>query len=182
MAKDKRNFKTKAHLACSKSDSQVSMNYIIFEDNNLVATDGTVMLVQHLAGHGFTHGEIDHLEGKAVHRETFQEILRYNTIKVTEKGIEASKGKTKVIFPLETLGRQCEHKFVNYKAVVPDPLDTIEVDSIGFDLNILVKVKDLTLNNSGNVKFNLFGKHRACIAHGIGCDEQILIMPIKTGL
>lgn len=180
MAKTRRNFKTKAHLACSKSEAQVSMNYIIFEDNNLVAVDGHIILVQSLYGHGFTSEEVDILEGKALHRETFQEVLRYDTIKVTDKGIEANKGKTNVIFPLETLQQQCDYNYVNYKSLVPDLSNVTDLTSIGFDLNILSRIKDLTLNPDSKVEFNFFGKHKVCVINGVGCDENIIIMPIKV--
>lgn len=179
MAKTKRNFKTKAHLACSKSEAQVSMNYIIFEDGNLVATDSHIILVQHLAGHGFTHEEIDHLEGKALHRDTFQEILRYDTIEVGPTGIKCKKGRTKVVFPLETLEEQCDYSFVNYKVCLPDLSYMSETDNIGFDLNILSRIKDLTLNAKGQVAFNFQSNVKACLIHGIGCDESIIVMPVK---
>lgn len=180
MAKTKRNFKTKAYLACSKDTSQVAMNYIIFEDGNLVAMDGHILLLQHLTGHGFSQDEVDLMEGKALHRETFQEILRYDTIKVTERGIEANKGKTNVIFTLQTLEEQCDHRYPNYKSVVPDSSNVTEVESIGFDLNILSRIKDLTLNAESKVVFNFSGKLNCCVINGIGCDENILVMPIKV--
>lgn len=177
----KRNFKTKAHLACSKSDAQVSMNYVIFEDGNLVAIDGNIILIQSLLGHGFTQQEIDLLEGKALHRDIFKEIIRYDTIKVTEKGIEAKRGIAEVVYALETLEQQCDYHFVSYKPILPDLSNIVEVDSIGFDIKLLSRVKDLTLNPKGHIEFNFFGKRKICMIHGVGCDEKILIMPLKIG-
>ena len=179
MAKDKRNFKRPLHEACSKIETQPSMNYLIFEDGNIVATDAHVILIQSLYGHGFTESEIDQLEGKAIHREVFKDILRYDHIEVVDGSIVAKKGKIKVNIKLETLQEQEGDAYVNYKSLIDSASNTcnVEVPIIGFDLNLLARIAKLTLNDLGQVEFNFKGQGKACIVSGIGCDEQFLVMP-----
>jgi len=179
MATFKRNFKTQAHLATSKSNAQAPMNYIIFEDGNIVAINRHIILVQPLTGHGFSEEEIDCLEGKALHRDAFQEILRYDSIKVGTTGITCLKGKVKVVFPLETLKEQGVDRFPEYKCLIPDNNNPQELDTINLDLSILSMVTKLTLNIKGRVSFTFYGRLRGCVLCGLDVDETILVIPCE---
>jgi len=177
MKKNKRNFKSKLHLASSKDDLRETMQKIIFENGYVITTDAHVLVKQKLSAHGFSEEEVKHLEGKSLNRETFAEILRYDWIEVIEGFIIAVKGKIKVQFELDLKG-----SYPRYEQIIPTEGNECEINEIGFDLNLMKLVNDVTLSDSGLMKTKFYGKNKPIILSGTEFkegEELILLMPIN---
>lgn len=170
----KRNFKSKLHLACANDPLRPALNHISFQDGKAVCTDSHILVAQDLHLHGFTLDERPHMEGKFLHRDTFKELLRAETIEATAEGFRCSlKGSEYVIKYTDV-----DFKFPNWQAVIPREKEALT--EIGLAPTILAKLKELTLSENGNVVFDFHGNNRAVLIHGVGLtleQETILIMP-----
>ncbi|SOC79844.1 hypothetical protein SAMN06296241_1382 [Salinimicrobium sediminis] len=86
MAKDKFNFISKLHLAASDDDMRPVMNCIHFIDGYAYVSNSYIVVKQNLEYSGVL--DHDFLNGKSIHKDSFKEILGYQTATATEDGIE----------------------------------------------------------------------------------------------
>lgn len=183
----KKNFKRKLNLACSKSESSLAMQYIYFYGGMAVVCNTHVLIKQCLKLHDFKDKEIELLEGKSLHKDSFVELLRYDYISVEgteeEAYIQATKGKVKVKFPLNIAANQ-DDRMPDYEAVIPNYNDRGSNEIFGLDLNFVGLLADLTMDKDKKVKFQFSGHNeKALLATGasIGLEQELLlIMPIRV--
>lgn len=178
MAKFKKNFISKVYLACGKDELRTQLNYVIFEEGCLVATNAHVLVKQKLELHGFDEEEIKLLEGKKLHYETVKEIMRYDIVSVKEGKFVCHKGNVKGEFELLD-----KDNYPNYKAVIPSG-EGEDLSEIGFNLSYMNDIKNLMLDpaGTGNVVMKIFGSNKAILMRSYGLsfsEETLLIMPTR---
>jgi hypothetical protein len=96
MAKEKLNFKSKLHLACSDDELRPLMGCIHFKNEYAYASNGYVCIKQALHYHDIITPEL--LEGKSIHRDNFKAILSFETATANEDGIGCIDADGRVAF------------------------------------------------------------------------------------
>lgn len=184
---EKKNFVTPIHLFCGGDDLRPSMMRVLFEDGKAVATDAHMLIRQALTCHGFTPEEIAFMEGKQVSGKTIKEIMRYDHVTVDKSGFNCTKGDIQATFPFV----EYEEKYPNYKPII-EKIDIGHVEpvtEIGFNLNLLERIKKVALSSSSyagtrTATFEFYGASKAMLvttAEKGYEDEMILIMPVMLG-
>jgi hypothetical protein len=96
MTKEKLNFKSKLHLACTDDDLRPIFGCVHFKDGFAYVANGYVLVKQSLNYHGIINPEL--LEGKSIHRDNFKAILTFETATANEDGIECRDADGRVAF------------------------------------------------------------------------------------
>lgn len=175
MKNSTKNFKTDLSIACSNDELRPVLQHIIFEDGYVVCTDAHILVKQKLSLHNFNPDEIEQMNGKAIHKDTFKEIFKYDMVIVQDGQFVCTKKNVVAKFELKVL----EDKYPNYNAVFPE--NAKEVDEIGFDIKIMTKISKISLSDFGSMRISFYGKERAMLLRGAGLDsneEKILLMPV----
>ena len=132
----------KLHEVASKDSLRTDLQHIIIEGGNFVVIDLHMLLIQPLKYHDFDDTEIGMLEGYCIHRDTFKELLKYDTHVVDDFGvITASKKGVEVHFELKKTSEQ-DWKYPRYKSVLPDGSSFEPKGSIGLDPVKLQKLSE----------------------------------------
>ena len=87
MKKDRFNFKAQLHRACAKDDLRSVMCYIHFKDGYAYATDSRVLVRSCLQEHCRVI-DAANLNGHALHRDSFAQIIKYSYAQATEGGVK----------------------------------------------------------------------------------------------
>jgi len=129
MYSSKENFVTPLHLACSKNElTRPIMNYVHFKNGFAYASDGYVLVKQSLDDYCQV-ADKENLNGKMLHRDAFQRILKADKVTATESGVlcEFHKEKSTQHFNYG----DCESKLPDFEMVMPKIEDRKEVSKIG---------------------------------------------------
>lgn len=176
----KRNFDKKLSLMCGNDDLRPIFDYLIFDKGYIIATDGYILFRQSLKLYNFEDHEISIMNGKAIHKKVFDEILRYDIVSVQENNFVCSKGKIVAKFEMTNLAA-LELKFPNYEPLLNEAINSKgEINEIGLNINLLSKIKSVTKAENGVVRFKFYQKNRAVLINGIELsydEEIILLMP-----
>lgn len=178
MKVQKHNFKTALHLACAKDAAHPAWQQVVFQNGKAVATDAHVVVAQSLSAHGFSEAEIEKLNGWAIQRDVFAQIVKFDRIEIGYGEIVAHKGVTTATFKMVRDGEV--GKFPNWQAVLPDGNNTVEIAKTGFSLAIMERIAKITLADDKTVSIRFFGEGRIMLLCGNGVsleDEVIGLMP-----
>lgn len=103
MKKDRFNFKAQLHRACAKDDLHPVMCYIHFKDGYAYATDSKVLVRSRLWEHCSVI-DAANLNGHALHRDSFAQIIKYSNAQATEGGVKCwDSGGKEAFFPYADL-------------------------------------------------------------------------------
>lgn len=94
--KQKRNFKTPLHLACSSDELRPVFGFVFFENGYAYATNGHIAIKQSLEYCDVVNCQ--ELNNHAIHSSAFAQIIKYPMAVATQEGIECSDQKVKVLF------------------------------------------------------------------------------------
>lgn len=94
--KQKRNFKTPLHLACSSDELRPVLGFVFFENGYAYATNGYIGIKQSLEYCDVVNCQ--ELNNHAIHRSAFAKIIKYPMAVATKEGIECSDRNIKVLF------------------------------------------------------------------------------------
>lgn len=152
----KRNFKLKMHLACGKDDLRPIMQHVFFTNGYMIATDAHVLIKAKTSVFtDFSEDEIQHLEGKFVHRDTFAKLLKVKMIEVDESGFKDLATKDLYNFSVP------QGKYPNVESVMPG-INTKEIDCIGLlpnNINPLFKI--MSTSDFSTLRLSFFEKNKA---------------------
>lgn len=83
----------KMHLACGNDEFHTVLNYVYFSEGYAYASDSHVLVKNKISEiSNFDEKEIKLLDGMIIHNKSFKELLKYDTVKVTEDGFDCVKG------------------------------------------------------------------------------------------
>lgn len=173
-----KNFRTKLSLVCSSDDLRPVLQNIYFNDGYAVATDCHVIVKQSLKEHAFTEDEIKIMNGKFIHKQVFNEIFRFDVVKVTEDGFNCIKKQVKVLISFS----EVDGKYPISDKIFDNLKESLDVDEIGMNGNLIKTINDVSLSYMKTYKFKFFGKDKGIkvIANDlIDSAEQIILMPVK---
>lgn len=90
MKSKKDNFVNKMHLLCDNDDYRPWVNAIHFKGGFMYASNGYVLLrvsleLQNVRNH-------EKLDGKAIHYQSFRDILKYQLVNCTDEGVLCTNG------------------------------------------------------------------------------------------
>ena len=93
------NKQVQMHLACATDPFRPATQHIWFRGGFAYATDTHILVRNRIEEiSNLTGPEIDLLDGKAIHADVYREILKYNTITVTDDGIECTHANFKAFY------------------------------------------------------------------------------------
>lgn len=134
---------------------------------------------QHLSLHDFTPEEIEKMEGKAIHRDVFKEVKRFDIVTVEDGHLICAKNNVVCKFRMEELD-ELGMKFPNYKAVIPEIDKTEKLSEIELSLVLLEKARKITMGAESGVRFRFYGASKAVLLRGtnlLWSEEIIILMP-----
>jgi len=171
-SKNKLNFTSQLHLACADDNLRPVMCCVCFKDGWAYASDGHILIKQSLELHSIINPE--KLEGKAIHKESFKQILAYNIAEVHDDYILCVDEGRKAEFLFSKVG-----DFPNYEAVIPVG-DLEGTTFIGIN-HKYVNIAGKVLHGSEygmRMKFRGYNKAIILTTEGYREEQLAIIMPI----
>lgn len=173
-------FKSKLHLVCAKDPLRPSMQHIHFIEGKAVATDAHILIEQSLTLNEF-HVLVDlkKFDGKALHKNVFKELQKYDILSVDDEGIVVIKEGFKAKF----MWAENPGTFPNYKNVLPNSPQ--EIKRICLNPNLAYKLSQAMICRDAampNLIYSFHGEHKAIsvTTKYIGVElQQGIIMPIN---
>jgi len=177
--KQKFNFNTKIHLACSDHMLRPSLNYVYFINGFMYASDAHILVKQSLKLHDIF--ESDFLNGKSINKNTYANILKYQFANATENGIECSMRDNKdvVLFKYS----ENEMTMPDFESVLNFEYESLSGIKFSMEFNC-IKFKRLISSMylpKGNIIMTFNGENKAVKITAGGVDENLqvaLLMPI----
>jgi len=169
-------FKKDISIICSHDEMRDNLQYVLFKDGYLWATNAHVMIKQHLSLHDFTEEEIKIMDGKCIHGSAFKLMKKFDIIEATEKGL-LCKGDYKVLFEY---GSEDIVFPVGFQKVMDFSESKIQIDEIGVNYDYINRIKKVSMSETKQFKMEFFGKNKNIkvtpneINEGL---EVFLIMP-----
>lgn len=168
MSKDKRNFRIKMNMVCGNDDLRPIMQHVYFENGFMVATDARVLIkaaVMHFSD--FDQSEVEILNGKLIHKNTFKKILSIPMIAITEEGIVDMATNDVYKFSM------CNGKYPNFEAVIPKVVG--EISEIGITPAVASKLfKVLSTQDIYSLKMSFEAANRGITLKSTGEIEGAL--------
>lgn len=122
---EKQNFISDLHLACAKDKLRKSLQCVHFLNGYAYASDGIILIKQSLEiNNGIPNYEM--LENKSIHKDSFNEIRKFDIVVVNEDGFDCTKGGRKAFFPFTDLEGEV---IPDFDAVIPQQV--VELSEIG---------------------------------------------------
>lgn len=178
MAKTRTNFDKglRMDFACAKDMLRPAITCIHFKDGYAYATDGYVLVKNFLLEcTTIPEDQIEKLNGKNLYRESYKEILKYDTIKVSEDGIEATRNGEKSFFYFSDMDG-CTYP--DAEGVIQNALNSpsVPMNQIGLNTENLIKLNK-ALHGSNACKYQFTGEYRPIILQSVEGASIGIIMP-----
>lgn len=174
---DKKNFTTKLHQCCSDSKKELRPYALAvhFKNGYAYATDGTILIKSALEYHSIIKPEF--LEGKALHRDNFKEIMKFDIAECCEDGISCRSEDGQVAF----------YEYFDMQGTVAPDFDKIiptdmtgakSIFQIGIDPDRMGKLTSSMFSDTGTFRLTFSGQLKAIVVDVIGYDKQVgILMP-----
>lgn len=177
MAKSRVNFNKglRMDLACAEDGLRPIMNCVHFKDGYAYASDGHILVKNFLSEcTSIPEEQIEKLDGKNLHRESYKELLKYDVIEISDEGIEATKNGEKSFFYFSNV----DGVYPNAEKVVQDALNTstVAMNQVGLNTGYLIKLNK-ALHGSNVCKYQFKGEGRGVILQSVESVSIGLIMP-----
>ena len=171
----------KLQNVCHQDLHRETLNYILFEEGNAIATNGYILVICPVSEISNLSGEdIEKLNGHLIHRTSYEKLIKLQTItEISENQIVAVEKKTGFVmnFPILKNGEnENSIKFVNYKAVI----DNIRKEEVTEEIAINA-TQLFTLVSSVNKTCPILKPNGSFAIKVRFADSSIhgMIMPIK---
>lgn len=183
MAKIRINFNKglRMDLACAKDELRPIMCCIHFEDGYAYASDGHVLVKNSLSECStIPEEQIEKLNGKNLHSNSYKELLKYDTIEISDDGIEARKSGEKTFFYFFS---DEDLKYPNAEKVLQDSLNlpSVAMSSIGLRTDKLV-VMNKALSESSICNYQFTGATGPVLLQNVETSSIGLIMAVPINL
>lgn len=108
------NFTSPLDLACATEDLRPAMQCIHFQNGFAYASDAVIMAKQSLELHSILKPE--NLEGKAIHKDSFKQIMKFQFAEAREKYIYCKDADREAEF----MYSEFSGKAPNFESIIPD--------------------------------------------------------------
>lgn len=173
------NKEIKMYLACGNDDLRKPFEYIYFKYGYAYATNGRVLIKNKISEiASLRDEEIELLNGRSIHSSSYKEMLKYDTITITEDGIECEKGSAKITIPFEDT--MCEKQIEMMERVLKQRMEEKKepVKNIWVDTDT-IKILNETMYGGKRCKVYFNGECGAMIFEPMGDKRSVgLVMPL----
>ncbi len=176
MIQEKHNFSAPLHKACGNEDFRPAFSYVHFVNGYAYASNGRIAVKQSMADY-CTVIDAEMMNGHAIHKDSFQDIIKYEIAQANDEGIECwdEDGK-KAFYPY--LPADSNVKTPNFDAVFaqvsPTPCKMFGINPAYFAI-----ADKVLIHGSTAVRVTLSGMNQPIM---LECDEypnqQVMIMPM----
>jgi hypothetical protein len=170
------NFTTKLHNCCATGEDaklRPVMSAVHFKDGYAYATNAYIMVKSSLEYHSVINPEF--LDGKAMHKDNFKEILKFESAECCDDGISCKNADGQVAFYEYFI---CD-KAPNFDVVIPNSNYFKEVGQIGLNPKHLSDCCSAMYSDSGAFRLTFSGQIKAIRIDVIGYPDQIgIVMPM----
>lgn len=177
MAKtEKHTFNTKLHECCGTDPIRPAFQCVYFKNGFAYATDGYVCIKQTLTLQGVFG--VENLEGKAIHRDSYKDIMGFEEVECNEDGIECCNANGQKVF-FEYYPENPDNPAPNFEAYLKGRKGPIALDFIGIDFSLFEKLQKALYAPGGNIRLQFTGIDSHIIVDAIGVEDQIATMMPK---
>ena len=168
----------KMHEACVSDELRPALEHIYFKDGYAYASNAAVLVKNCIEDICFVcANQRQLLNGKLLHKDHYKEILKYNTITISEEGIECvdRKSSRKAFF---YFAKEGEYKYPDAEKVLQNALNAknTSVSEIGIKGN-LIKIINNALFESDMCKFQFKGIGNPIVLQSTTSRSIGIIMP-----
>lgn len=174
---EKTNFTTKLHKCCSddKDELRPFSKAIHFVNGHAYASDGYIMVKTSLEYQSVLNPE--KLEGKAIHKDNFKEILKFEIAECCEDGISCKNIDGQVAF-YEYYDMK-EAKTPNFESMIPDKSKLKDIAQIGINPKKMAALCEALYSETGTYRVRFTGNETAILIDVVGLPLQVgILMPI----
>jgi len=170
--KEKHNFTSPLHLACADDTLRANMCCVCFENGWAYASNGHILVKQNLDLHSIINPE--KLDGKAIHKDSFKQILQFHTVVVNDDSVLCLAEGRKAEFKFSDIT-----KFPDYNAVIPTN-HPYEITCIGVKAKYISIAEKILHGSKYGIRMTFRGIDKAIIltTEEYRDEQLILIMPI----
>lgn len=165
----------KMNLLCSKNETKLILSCIYFNENNAIASDGSVMLVVPVSEIStLSNEDIDKLNGKLINKDDYKDLLKFDKIRIDTDGIIGISEKTNT----ETRYTFKDIRYVNYQAVINSIIECDKTETISFKaehIANLCKIMDTpfaTIKPNGNGPIKITFKDSKSVGLIVPCYQK----------
>jgi len=173
----------KLHYACCSNSLRVTIEYILVTKDEVVATDGT-MLVVHKTSDIFDSDFIANMPERFLIHRTQWRLFCNNALAISFENnfICVVYDGYKVNYPIST-EEQLGTKYPKYNAVFPKKEEVEAIDSIGLNhikLYNLSQAMFSSVSSASGLKFEFYGKTRGILVTPSNShnNTRALLMPV----
>ncbi|MBR1786670.1 MAG: hypothetical protein IJ756_05860 [Paludibacteraceae bacterium] len=194
ISEDRRNFGNvfKLHLCCAtdRSDVRQYIHYIHFRNGYAYATDAHIIVRADIATvcyNLFTEEEIQHLDGKSIHADSYKQLLSESFVTIDEQGFHAKdEAGNEIIYCVRDLSaprpntNESAIKVPNFAKIFDELGDREEMDAIGISSKFLERLVN-AMGGDAQVRIDLNGTKAMKVTHisSAGTDDiEGVLMPI----
>lgn len=175
-------FKAQIWNACDDNQHRPVLNYAHVTNGFIYATNGHILVKQCLNKvHELDDEQVVSLEGKYLHKDLLKMLHKQDVVLFKADGIHISSvGIDASVVPYS----QCDIRFPNAEAVIPNGESKQSVDHIGVDMSKLTAlIKSMSFSALTQYRLTFYGESRAILVRGNEFDRESeigLIMPVNT--
>lgn len=178
----------KLHKACNDDQVRPAMQYVAFKGGYAYATDAHVAVKANLRNiSALEFEDIQKLNGYAIHKDQYAELLKFSEIEVRDGSIVA-KGATENAQTIFTLKKIVENsnderpgaiRFPDVESIISDDAKKNKIESIGISLKLLNNLAAAmgVANERIGLRFTAANKKIYIIGEP-GVDVRGIIMPV----
>lgn len=176
--KEKYNFTTPLHLACSDDDLRPALGSVYFIDGYAYASNGYMIVKQTINYHTVINPE--NLNGKTIHRDSFKQIMDFGYATAEEDGISCKDDDGReAFFPYSQISSPTD-----FASIMP-PIKLVEKSVIGLTPKFLaVAAKVLSGAKQNGFKVSMIEGEKICITTPFYDSQMVIIalMLIQEGV
>ena len=157
---------------CSQEEYRTQMGFISFQDGKAIATNAYCLVVAKISEIStFTNEEIEKLNGKFIHRESFKRLIKEDFVQITDDGFLCiSDNRKQLIYFSEVEG------YPNWKPLFVEK--GCSLSNFGIDPKKLLELQSCLPYKKVKVEFGKNERSAIFISDGSGVYESKgLIMP-----
>lgn len=163
---EKQNFTTELHKCCSsdKKETRLWAKAIHFNNGFAYASEGHVLIKSSLEYHSVINPE--NLEGKAMHKDNFKEIIKFDVAECLEDGISCKSVDGQVAF-YEYFNMEGT-KAPDFNKVIPSGSEFKSLFQVGLNPTYVSKLSDAMFYGESCLRYRFTGQNSAILVDATG--------------
>ncbi len=144
MSKDRNNFFAPLHLVCADDEYRPAFAFVYFIDGFAYATNGSMFIQQSIDDYCTVINK-ESLNGHALHKDSFANIMKFESVEARENGVECwDEGGKKAFFSYKAVDNAPNFKRVLDDIPSPTPVQAFGINPKYFDIAGKVLVHGLS--------------------------------------